>query len=147
MSCHRIKSCDTDHEGPHEMCPQLTPVELPEGVSLDLFQYSCHPNSLSKFSFVRRSPRTKMRTDLWVWKRSVGQMKSNFKLFESDGGENALCWLVKIFWVIAIVISKSEVIYWFERKFVFWPCRSSLWCHQSSPDKNQTRELLTKKWF
>ena len=103
--------------------------------------------SLSKFSFVRWSPRTKIRTDLWVWKRFVGQMKSNFKLFESDGGENAVRWLVKIFWVIAIVISKSEVIYWFERKFVFWPCRSSLWCHQSSPDKNQTRELLTKNWF
>ena len=78
------------------------------------------PNfSLSKFSFVRRSPRTKMRTDLWVWKRFVGQMKSNFKLFESDGGENAVRWLVKIFWVIAIVISKSEVIYWFKRNLYF----------------------------
>ena len=35
------------------MCPQLTSVELPEGVSLDLFKFSCHltflsTNSLSK---------------------------------------------------------------------------------------------------
>ena len=65
MSCHRSKSCDTEHADPHEMCPQLTPVELPEGVSLDLFQYSCHLTSLCQNSLSSAGHHgLKMRTDL-----------------------------------------------------------------------------------
>ena len=52
-----LKYCDTEASWgwveSHEMCPLLTSVELPEGVSLDLFKFSCHltflsTNSLSK---------------------------------------------------------------------------------------------------
>ena len=144
MSCHRIKSCDTDHADPHEMCPQLTPVELPEGVSLDLFQYSCHLTSLCQNSLSSAGHHgLKMRTDLWVWKRFVGQMKSNFKLFESDGGENAIRWLVQIFWVIAIVISKSEVIYWFRQKFLMFTSRA----RRTVFIENQARDFHSYMWM